>query len=443
MKRSYLFAVVFAVLIGGLTIKSPAAHAFDTNALSTYFQANNVVLDQSGNIQIDWQKIQLGFGGYGIDNRRVGVSINGTSSVPAPFFGVGGFQGFESTPVSQYAPGFGCSSYDTFGGASQSVSGNHFLQSEIWDASSSAYTSSTNISFSTPIYISLWTVSFIGGTCGRTTDTFLDSQTVFLNAINEPVSAFFLQPFQDETINDFPAWSVAVSNNSDVEQTGTLYINYGISSSTFSFSDSSTYDLPPGTDQQFTINKSQKLTYPQQTTSTVIYSQLELINTSTALDLSQNQISFFVNPNAPSYQVNPIGFPGFNQSTTNQYGVSCGYTSSTFFSDPAANIQIGFCNVIVYLFLPTTDQQNDLSNRFTLMGSSVSKKPPFGYFAAISTDLNQFTINSSTATTTLLDATGTAALAPVFQPLDEGLGSIILLLLGLWIFNRARLFEPS
>ena len=78
--KKYILIGLLAVM-GSLVLSSHSALAFSTTALSTYVQPDTIYLDQNGHLEIQWHKVQLGFGGYDMPG-GVMVSINGTSTDP-------------------------------------------------------------------------------------------------------------------------------------------------------------------------------------------------------------------------------------------------------------------------------------------------------------------------------------------------------------------------
>jgi hypothetical protein len=127
-----------------------------------------------------------------------------------------------------------------------------------------------------------------------------------------------------------------------------------------------------------------------------------------------------------------------NTSTTQNFTGSCNFTSSSFFGDPIGNIQQGICNALTFLFVLSPVQHSDINNRFSTFKYGVVNKPPFGYLIIAKNEFAALTPSTSSASSTLLNASGTAALHLVFGPLDLGLASIIFFLLLLWIFHRGR-----
>lgn len=419
------------MLIGGLTLVSPKqAHAFSSTALSSYFQANDVHIDQNGNLFVSWQKVQLGFIPYGLSNQDILVMINATTSFTDDTYLVGNYQD---------PPAGGCATgYDGFAGASQAVGGNSSTFSTVWDGNSGTFVAANTIGFTTPIYFVLIGKSNSTFLCFANVFTYQDAQETFVNSINLPLTSFFINPFASGTFQDFPNWSLDLSNNSSSAATGTIGVYYGAGATTTNLLDTTTFYVAPNADTQILIPKSSALTYPQQGTSTLQWNAFIAV-TSTVSDVQMdNPIIFYTNPQAQAGQ-NPIQNI-FNQSTTNEYSVQCSYTTSSFFVDPSGNIQTGFCNVLVWAFVPTNNQENDLSTRFQNIGALVSSKPPIGYFALIANQLNGLS-GSSTATTTLMDSSTTAIIAGTFSTLDEGLASIVSFLFALWIFHRFRLFN--
>jgi hypothetical protein len=91
----------------------------------------------------------------------------------------------------------------------------------------------------------------------------------------------------------------------------------------------------------------------------------------------------------------------------------------TWWYDPAGYTT---CQAFSYLFVPTTQQQSDLGDRFNFAASGIKTKPPFGYFTSAWDALNGA---SDTATSTLLDASTTAQFGSIFFPIDAFLAALI------------------
>ena len=439
--RQSIACISFSVLlVAGLIAASPKpALAYSTQSVNTYVRANDIHLDQSGNLVIQWQKIQLGFGGYTISgdpHAYILATINGTSSDPS-----------ESGVVLAYSyhpSGGGCvADQDTYAPSSQLPFGNSITVSQIWDVGLHQLVNTNTIGPTTPIYLSYVRGTAHGGTiCQDGTFENVSSnfpgdgpQVYFVNSIQEPAFAFFIQPWQDEILRDFDTWQIELTSNQSTTATGILQINYGLSTSTFPFHDSSTFSIAPGETQNLDVIKTVALTFPAQTTNDIYYAEIELLNASTSLDVHLNAISFFTNPSAAPGTSNPT-VPSFDQ---NAYNALCGYASSSFFADPAANIQITVCNTLTSAFVPTKNQQTQLGKTFADLSVKVAHKPPFGYFTAASTEISG--IASSSASSSILNASSSLAMASILVPLDTGAAAFVFVLLGFWIFHRGRHIE--
>lgn len=108
----------------------------------------------------------------------------------------------------------------------------------------------------------------------------------------------------------------------------------------------------------------------------------------------------------------------FGTTTENIYQLAtstCGIT----------NISGCFQNAIVWAFYPS---QGSLA-QFVTLKDEVIKKPPFGYFALISTTLNTL---SAEGVPLFSLATSTGVMTNIFTPLRTGLSMAIWLLFGVW-----------
>jgi len=112
--------------------------------------------------------------------------------------------------------------------------------------------------------------------------------------------------------------------------------------------------------------------------------------------------------------------------------VSCGSTDYV--------CQIGnwfstqFTNLISWLFVPPAD----VFSPFTNLWSSISNKPPIGYFTQIETSLSGLTVASGSY---YLTFSGLDSGASPLAPLKTGMVWIMWLLLAFWILHRIRLLE--
>jgi hypothetical protein len=103
------------------------------------------------------------------------------------------------------------------------------------------------------------------------------------------------------------------------------------------------------------------------------------------------------------------------------------------------DVQNGVCLAFTYLFIPNTPQQGDIDTRFNTLSGHISSKPPLGYFTLMSNDLNSLAVGTSSVV--LLNATATAAFAPIISPIYTGATWLLWFLFALWLFNRIRHFN--
>jgi hypothetical protein len=110
-------------------------------------------------------------------------------------------------------------------------------------------------------------------------------------------------------------------------------------------------------------------------------------------------------------------------------------TEWTLTCDPNANFFVNsLCNVALFLFVPNSDTLN----RFSTLGDAIKTKAPVGYFYSIKNALSA--INSTT--TKAFNLTQYASITDnVFGPLRTGLGIILWLFFGVWLFKRLQHFE--
>ena len=434
MRRLISFIAIFVASVGFLIAGSPPqAHAYSMTAVSTYLTANSIYLNTSGQLVIDWQKVQLGFG-YDLPHGIYGflsVSINGTSTADT------------ADLANAYTQPGGACGYFPLSGTSYSTAstlpfGNVALFSNVYDANSSAVVSAAGITAGTPIYINLYERNS-GGGCSASAVQFDGSALYYINANLEPVSAAWLQPFDGATIGIFPNWSLAMSNNTESSITGVVLIHWGLSPDALVNTVSSTYTQAYGlSDWQLQIPQTIQMLGAQQT-STNLFAEIEITAPSSSFDITYAPISFVVSRSASNTISIPLtNFPQFTGSSSTD---ACGNTTSSFVDDPVTNLRIGFCQAMTWVFLPSSDQQSSLGSLFSSIGSKVANKPPFGYFTSASNEINGLSADTSSSAP-LMNASTTLAMAGVLNPLDTGLALVISLMLLTWIYHRARHFEP-
>ncbi|MGH7604673.1 MAG: hypothetical protein ACRENK_11840 [Gemmatimonadaceae bacterium] len=249
----------------------------------------------------------------------------------------------------------------------------------------------------------------------------------------------FITPAPNSTIGTFFYWELGTTNVQTSTVSIVIIASQWNGTSTLDFSDphddgaiyedaSTTQQIPA----HLTPSAAQTSTY---------YAMAGLFHSGSSTPYAQTGIiSFTLDLEATSTQ-NPNGTIQLGGTQPIPTTANCEYTSSTFFGDPVGNIREGICAALTFLFIPNTAEQNDLSQKFQNIQTPISRKPPFGYFQSASDALSG--ISSSTATTTLLNATSSAELATVTAPLDAGVAAVIGFMTITWLFHRARHFEPT
>lgn len=435
MKKYILIALM--VVAGSLVLSSHSAFAFSLEEPQSFVQPDTIFLDQNGNLEIQWQKIQLGFGGYDLPG-GIMVSINGTSTDPelsynGPYAGwsAGGHvltHGGVGTG-GPCAPGFG-GNYST---ASEAPYGNTYGPiSTVWNADTNSFVSTVGMTEATPIYLTFF--NYNGYTCGisesEPTDGSTYWQVFYLNSVEEPVQPEFLQPFDGAVIGQFPNWDFYLSNNSTSSQSGVVTVHFGTGPGNLTLTASTTYtDLPAGTDTELTIPETYQFTTPQGPSSSIWYADIEVANTSTDFDITGSVISFTFENNAPTVAPFPNGMFNFEGGETSSTASDCDYTTSSFLDDPVGNLEEAGCN----MFIPNSSEQADLYDSFHGTWGNLSTKIPFGYAAIITTAFTNF--QEGTNASTLMSTTTYAALSSVLDPLKTGVSFLLILMLGFWIFK--------
>lgn len=239
---------------------------------------------------------------------------------------------------------------------------------------------------------------------------------------------FWGYPTDKNNIYDFSAWSI--NFNFTTAQTGTTTISYGTSSSNLILEDVQVFNsiYESGI---INITKTNPLYTAGQAYPVKWYAEA-VLDTGT---------SYYYTP-IISFNVYPQGtlLPG-GVSTTPPVvlGTICNFTTADFLTDPVGNIAQGFCVFTTGIFFPNGEQQTEIGQNFSNIGKTFQKKPPFGYFSAISGALQGLGPGSSTLP--LFTASTTLAISMITSPLLVGFNVIIWLLLAFWIFHRFQTIE--
>lgn len=116
-------------------------------------------------------------------------------------------------------------------------------------------------------------------------------------------------------------------------------------------------------------------------------------------------------------------------STSTEAGVAlCSTAVDSFLLDPIGNITDAMCAA----FNPDPAALQSYSQ----LSTDLSTKPPFGYFAAVKAGLLGVAVTSTDLA--MISASTTEAFSDIFTPIRTGLGVIIYLIGGVWLWNRAR-----
>jgi hypothetical protein len=434
--KKYIFIGLLAVM-GTLAFSSHSAHAFSIETPASFVQPDTIFLDQNGNLEIQWHKIQLGLFGYDLPG-GIMVSINGTSTDPELSYNgpyAGWSAGGHVLTHGGVGTGAGCAGGfgSDYSGASEATYGNTYGPiSTVWNADTNSFVPTLSITQATPIYLTFF--SYYGYQCGvgesLPTDGSTYWQIFYVNSIEEPVQPEFLQPFDGAVIGQFPNWDFYLSNNSTSSQSGVVTVHFGTGPGNLTLTASTTYeDLPAGTDTELTIPQTYQFSTPQGPSSSVWYADIEVANTSTDFDITGSVISFTYSNNAPASAPFPNGMFNFGGGETSSTAANCDFTSSTFLDDPIGNLEEAGCN----LFIPNTSEQADLYDSFHSSWDNLSTRVPFGYASIITTAFQNF--QEGTNTSTLIATTTYAALSSVLDPLKTGISFMLILMLGFWIFK--------
>lgn len=258
-------------------------------------------------------------------------------------------------------------------------------------------------------------------------------------------------PTNGITSPDFTNWVISFNDLPTSTSGGAIGVWYSMSSS--SVLDHSGYDDAVFFSQFVNANplkvyKHLPLWFPPLTIPATWYAQAAVTNSTGDIVATSSLITFYIDPDQPAPTgttaadlAAPFSTLNGETSSTPPTTTSCTFTSSSILADPVGNIQQGICQAFSYLFVPNSQQQKDMLTRYNNIFNAISKKPPFGYVGSASDALNNFNYATSSTSTQLLDATGTAVLSSSIGTLDDGMALIISLLVLFWIFNRGRHIE--
>jgi hypothetical protein len=165
---------------------------------------------------------------------------------------------------------------------------------------------------------------------------------------------------------------------------------------------------------------------PSTAIGTIYYAQASLYATSTMdLDLTPDATSsviwFFYQSGPMIWNTSPT-----STASSTEWVMTCDESSNLFTQS--------LCYLLQYLFQPSANSLNQFNNLIT----SVENKPPIGYFYAVKNALSG--LNASGTPAFVLENASSTLNTPIFTPLKTGIGWILWLFFGFWVFNRIRHF---
>jgi len=300
--------------------------------------------------------------------------------------------------------------------------------------------STDGISFYTGSWLSSSTLSAM---CGSTLTVQSDPPPS-----TAPTSTL-LFPSTSSVIPDFTSWVVGWAN-APTSSTGYARagVCYGLNSDDCTSSD--TQQIASFSISPLVIRKANRLWYIPLSDPVTWNAYAFIENASGTIVASSSDLTFYVSPNAstPTSSYSGLALPFFTSSASSSPPIehpltNCNATSSGFWDSTVVGFQNGICTALTYLFIPDDPHMSALQDGFSSIGDDVKNKPPFGYITSAVVALQSFNESTSTATTTLADATTTAEIYTVTQPLDQGISIVITFMLLMWIFHRGRHFEPT
>lgn len=280
------------------------------------------------------------------------------------------------------------------------------------------------------------TTSTLAAQCGDTASFSTSSSSPAAMQIS------FYQPVPGSTAPDFADWELLAANmptDGTIYRFDILYSPFGGGTSYDDFNLANSYLSP----EILTIPKT--ITLP---TSTEWYAQGFLYATSSTEDdlaaidpgdaIATTSIIFFnigtstiSTSSPPIASACPSAPPIFQLTGSLPYFV---------INNPIPSIISGGCNILSAGFIMSDAQTADVETRLRGAGNTIKTKPPIGYFALAIADMGTLSLASS-STSSILDATSTAAIYGVYEPLDAGCATVIGFMLLLWFFNRGRHFQ--
>jgi len=367
--KKYYFQIFFAIAFVMFAAPMAKALAFDGEAVPTYFQQNNVYVDQAGNLQINWQKIQLGLGGYSLGNRALIFSIDGRPATSSLYdiysngAGQGGLaiqyqggweQGMSQPLISAWDGNCRSEHWDNYGGASTNPNSNNVNSSQIWDSTGNDFVNTSGITANTAIYVTLIDLNHSGCGVDPEFSTSPQGMVSFLpNSVQTLFSLQYVTPANSSTIGNFPNWAANIVNNSSTAATGTITFSYGLSTSTLQAQVSSTFYANPG-NTPISIANNYPFVTPQVTSSVQWWYQAQITNASTGLSLTFPYQTFTINPNGNGCDVplnvslsNPFPsstiYNDFNNWTINTDPLleGCSYTLQVSYSPQVGSLTGG------------------------------------------------------------------------------------------------------
>jgi hypothetical protein len=164
------------------------------------------------------------------------------------------------------------------------------------------------------------------------------------------------------------------------------------------------------------------------------YMQYRLAGTTTQTIIYSDDVFF---------SISELGGISYSTSTTSTIPIPnfediCTPPQGGFLDYPTQNITYALCKVFSYLFVPNQEQQQNIQNRFSSFQDIIKSKPPLGYFYKIKDALNQNITAGNATTTQVLNTSTTQAFSTVFSPLKTGLGWILWLAAGSWVFIKIK-----
>lgn len=235
-----------------------------------------------------------------------------------------------------------------------------------------------------------------------------------------PPSISLIFPPNNSTVNgDFTHWQS--SSTFSTSTNAYIKINYGVSSSSLNFSDTTSNFFVFGNFGSSTVDYIPKSNF----LNGFYYAQAEIRSATSSQVLATSTTIYFEVGGLSTIFTGQPAYPTPTSTTS--------VASSTINCSGEGLIAGSFCSVITWLFVPS---QSAISG-ITSVWSVIENKPPIGYFTATITSLQSISTSTSAYTMPDLSTLDTG----FFYKIRTAFSIIFWFMFSFWIFNRIRHFS--